>query len=57
MLEVDQVVVIDTGLGNVASIINMLRLLRVRAVATSDPARVEIAERVIMPGVGSFDTA
>lgn len=55
MLEIDRVVVIDTGLGNVASIVNMLRVLRVKAVATADPVRIEHAERVILPGVGTFD--
>lgn len=49
------VVVIDTGLGNVASIVNMLRLLKCEAVTSNDPDLVYSADRIILPGVGSFD--
>jgi imidazole glycerol-phosphate synthase subunit HisH len=47
--------VLDTGLCNVGSCLNMLRTLGAEPVATDDPAVVANASRVILPGVGSFD--
>jgi imidazole glycerol-phosphate synthase subunit HisH len=47
--------VVDTGLCNVGSCLNMLRTLGAEPVATDDPAIVAAATRVILPGVGSFD--
>ena len=47
--------VVDTGLCNVGSCLNMLRTLGAEPVATDDPAIVADATRVILPGVGSFD--
>ena len=47
--------VVDTGLCNVGSCLNMLRKIGAEPVATDDPAIVAGASRVILPGVGSFD--
>ena len=49
------VVVVHTGLGNIASILNMLRKLRVEAVASADVSILRSATRIILPGVGAFD--
>lgn len=49
------IVIVDYGMGNLGSIVNMLRRLSVPALLTSDPAKIEAAERVIIPGVGAFD--
>lgn len=49
------IVVVDYGMGNLGSIVNMLRRLSVPALLTGDPAKIEAAERVIIPGVGAFD--
>lgn len=51
------VVVVDYGMGNVASIRNMLGKLGHEAILTSDPESVFDADRVILPGVGAFDEA
>jgi glutamine amidotransferase len=48
--------IVDYGAGNLASIANMLKKIGIGAVVTSDPAVLERAERIILPGVGAFDT-
>jgi glutamine amidotransferase len=48
-------IIIDYGCGNPASIRNMLKKAGHRSVITSDPRDIEAAERIIFPGVGSFD--
>jgi imidazole glycerol-phosphate synthase subunit HisH len=50
------IVVIDLGSGNPGSVINMLRYLGVESVASCDVEAIRRAEKVILPGVGSFDT-
>lgn len=47
--------IIDYGAGNPASILNMLKRVGEDSVITSDPLAVKDAERLILPGVGSFD--
>jgi glutamine amidotransferase len=49
------VVVVDYGMGNVGSIINMFRRLGVPALLTQDPSVIASAERLVLPGVGAFD--
>jgi imidazole glycerol-phosphate synthase subunit HisH len=50
---VSELVVIDNGGGNVASVRFALERLGVVAVLTTDAARVAAAARVILPGVGA----
>jgi imidazole glycerol-phosphate synthase subunit HisH len=50
-------VVVDYGVGNIGSILNMLKRLGVKAVGSSSQAEISSADRLILPGVGSFDTA
>jgi glutamine amidotransferase len=47
--------VITYGVGNVGSIFNMFRKIGVPAVAASTPDDVARAEKILLPGVGSFD--
>ena len=53
----DRVVVVDIGMGNVGSVANMLRKVGADAQVSSDPAVVSTASSLILPGVGSFDSA
>ncbi len=46
--------VIDYGVGNVGSIRNMIRYLGGEAISTKDPAELEGASGIILPGVGKF---
>jgi len=50
------IVVIDYGMGNVGSIMNMLKKIGAQAVLSRHPDDIAQAERLILPGVGSFDT-
>lgn len=49
------VAVIDYGLGNLGSIANMLKAIGEKSVITSDRREIAAADRIILPGVGSFD--
>ncbi len=49
------VTIVNYGLGNLGSIVNMLKKIGVPNILTSDPADVVAAERLILPGVGHFD--
>jgi imidazole glycerol-phosphate synthase subunit HisH len=49
-------VVIDYDLGNVGSLLNMLKKAGVQAKLSGDPAVIRQATRLFLPGVGSFDT-
>ena len=49
------VVIVDYGLGNLASIANMGRKAGAELVISSDPAVIATADKLILPGVGAFD--
>jgi glutamine amidotransferase len=49
------IAVIDAGLGNVGSLLNMLDHLGVAARPARSPAELQDADRFILPGVGAFD--
>jgi len=51
------IVVIDYGMGNVGSVVNMLRKVGAEADATGEPARIAQATKLVLPGVGAFDAA
>lgn len=48
------IIIIDYGLGNLASIQNMIRKLGYIPRITSDPSEIRSAEKIILPGVGAF---
>ena len=49
------IVIIDYGLGNLGSIVNMLRVIGANSIITSDKNLIEKADGLILPGVGAFD--
>ncbi len=49
------IVILDYGMGNLGSIQNMLQYLGEDAVITSELSVIEKADKLILPGVGSFD--
>lgn len=49
--------VVDYGMGNLGSIVNMFRKIGVQTVVAVDPAGIERADKILLPGVGAFDTA
>lgn len=49
-------VIVNYGVGNLASMKNMFRKIGVDALVSSDPDEILAAEKLILPGVGAFDT-
>lgn len=50
------IAIVNYGLSNVASVENMLkRITRELIVTTNDPDQIGMADKLILPGVGSFD--
>jgi glutamine amidotransferase len=52
---VAEVSIVNYGIGNTGSILNMLRKLRVDADLVATPAAVSEAKRLVLPGIGAFD--
>jgi imidazole glycerol-phosphate synthase subunit HisH len=49
--------IVDYGVGNIGSIQNMLRRVNIEVKISSDPAEIRSADKLIFPGMGSFDKA
>ncbi|MBH1942054.1 imidazole glycerol phosphate synthase subunit HisH [Mobilitalea sibirica] len=49
------IVVLDYGMGNVGSILNMLKKIGVSAKSALDTDMIDQADKLILPGVGAFD--
>jgi len=50
-----QLLVIDSGIGNLASVVNMIQKIGGDVKLTSSPDAICHAKKLILPGVGSFD--
>ena len=51
------IAIINYNMGNPLSIKNMLSYLEIESLVTNDLNEIRQADRLILPGVGSFDTA
>lgn len=51
------ITIIDYGMGNLGSIKNMFKYIGVEATIENDPDKIKNASKILLPGVGSFDTA
>lgn len=51
------ITIIDYGLGNLGSIYNMFNKINVKCEITSDPDKIYVASKILLPGVGAFDAA
>ncbi|PKM30369.1 MAG: imidazole glycerol phosphate synthase subunit HisH [Gammaproteobacteria bacterium HGW-Gammaproteobacteria-11] len=49
------IAIIDYDIGNISAVANMLQRLGSRCTITAQPEEIEKAERIILPGNGSFD--
>jgi glutamine amidotransferase len=49
------ITIVDYGVGNLGSILNMLKKVGAKAQASSDPDVLRQADKLILPGVGAFD--
>jgi imidazole glycerol-phosphate synthase subunit HisH len=51
------ITIVDYGMGNLGSILNMFKRIGASARITADPAALRDAEKILLPGVGAFDAA
>lgn len=51
------IAIIDYGLGNIQSFVNIYKKSNIPATVANTPQQIESAEKLILPGVGSFDWA
>jgi glutamine amidotransferase len=56
-MEKEEIVIIDTGIANIASVANMLKKAGAKAIISSDKQLISSAGKLILPGLGAFDTA
>jgi glutamine amidotransferase len=50
-----KITVVDYGMGNIGSILNMIKKAGGEAEASADPAAIASAAKLLLPGVGAFD--
>ena len=51
------ITIVDYGMGNLGSIKNMFKYIGVESTIESDVDKIKNASKILLPGVGSFDTA
>ena len=49
------ITIVDYGLGNMGSLLNMFKRIGVNARIESEPDELYKAEKLVLPGVGAFD--
>lgn len=54
MSDPSPIIIVDYGVGNIASLVNMLQHVDAEVRLSGDPAQVARAESLLLPGVGSF---
>ena len=52
-----RITIIDYGVGNIASLVNMFDHIGYETSVSGDPAEVAAAEKIVLPGIGAFDHA
>lgn len=52
----DSISIVDYGMGNSGSILNMLKRIGAAAKIVSTPEEIAAADKLILPGVGAFDS-
>jgi imidazole glycerol-phosphate synthase subunit HisH len=51
------ITIINYGMGNLGSVLNMFKRIGVQAKISNDIKEIEQAEKLLLPGVGAFDAA
>lgn len=49
------IAIVDYGMGNLGSIVNMLKKVGAQSTISSDPQIITAADKLVLPGVGAFD--
>ena len=57
MYSMKPICIIDYGSGNIQSIVNALNFLGISTNIINDPKKLGFYEKIILPGVGSFEFA
>jgi imidazole glycerol-phosphate synthase subunit HisH len=53
----EQITIIDFGMGNLGSIANMIKRIGHKSIITSELSKIDSSQKIILPGVGHFDKA
>ena len=51
------ITIVDYGMGNVGSVVNMLKRIGAASTVASTAQQIAVADKLLLPGVGSFDAA
>lgn len=51
------IMIVDYGMGNLGSVFNMFKRIGAESAIVNDPAVLEQADKILLPGVGAFDAA
>lgn len=51
------ITIVDYGMGNLGSIQNMFKRIKVESEITGDAGKISAARKILLPGVGAFDAA
>jgi glutamine amidotransferase len=51
------ITIVDYGMGNLGSVLNMFKRIGIQANITSDLREIASATKILLPGVGAFDNA
>lgn len=51
------ITIVDYGMGNIGSLVNMFKRIGINTRIGSDPKGIRKAEKLVLPGVGAFDAA
>ena len=51
------ITIVNYGMGNLGSMLNMFKRIGVKACIESDPEAISQAKKLVLPGVGAFDAA
>ena len=51
------ITIVDYGMGNLGSIQNMFKRIKVESEITGDVDKIVAAKKILLPGVGAFDAA
>ena len=51
------ITIVDYGIGNLGSIFNMFKRIGVKSEITADIENIRASKKILLPGVGAFDTA
>lgn len=51
------IAIVDYGMGNLGSVLNMLNYIGAEAVITNNLQEIQDSKKILLPGVGSFDRA